>query len=150
MHSLFLLTILPFSLAHFNLVSPPARGFDEDKLSEYPCGSQNTVSDIRTPFPLTGGPIQLDMGHDRSTVQVNLALGNEATDGGAFSTNLGGLVQQEGLGDFCLGDVVIPSSLNIKEGDNATLQVITNGDPSGGLYNVCIPRPDAEMQRTRY
>lgn len=31
---------------------------------------------------------------------------------------------------------MVPSSLNIKDGTNATLQVVTNGDPSGGLYNV--------------
>ena len=31
---------------------------------------------------------------------------------------------------------VIPSNLNVKDGDNATLQVITNGESSPGLYNV--------------
>ena len=32
---------------------------------------------------------------------------------------------------------MVPSSLGIKDGDNGTIQVVTNGDPSGGLYNVC-------------
>ena len=34
---------------------------------------------------------------------------------------------------------MVPSSLNIKDGTNATLQVVTNGDPNGGLYNVRHP-----------
>ena len=32
---------------------------------------------------------------------------------------------------------MVPSSLGIKDGDNGTIQVVTNGDPNGGLYNVC-------------
>ena len=31
---------------------------------------------------------------------------------------------------------MIPSSLGVKDGQNATIQVITSGDPQGGLYNV--------------
>ena len=31
--------------------------------------------------------------------------------------------------------IEIPSSLGVTEGMNATIQVVTNGDPDGGLYN---------------
>ena len=111
MHFLALSAIISplFSLlvtAHFQLQSPPARGFDEDKLDEYPCGSQNTASSNRSMFPITGGPIQLKMGHDRAEVQVNIALGNDAVDGNAFNVSLVPIFQEEGLGEFCLGDVV--------------------------------------------
>jgi hypothetical protein len=34
--------------AHFNLNYPAARGFDEDKLTTFPCGGQDTVSTTRT------------------------------------------------------------------------------------------------------
>ncbi|KAL8839641.1 MAG: hypothetical protein Q9170_001647 [Blastenia crenularia] len=119
--------------AHFTLDSPPARGFDEDQLVNFPCGGQNTVSSNRTPFSLAGGSIQLTMEHDRSAVQVLIALGNDATD--SFNTVLVPTTQEEGFGKFCLRDVKIPESLGVKEGDNATIQVVTNGDPTGGLYN---------------
>ena len=33
----------------------------------------------------------------------------------------------------------MPADLGIKDGDNATIQVVTNGDPNGGLYNVSNP-----------
>ncbi|KAI4194523.1 MAG: hypothetical protein LQ346_003663 [Caloplaca aetnensis] len=121
------------SSAHFTLDSPPARGFDDDALGTFPCGGQNSVANKRTPFPLSGGSIQLTMGHDRSAVQVLIALGNEAT--GAFNTVLVPTTQEEGIGQFCLSDVQIPESLGVQDGDNATIQVVTNGDPTGGLYN---------------
>ncbi|KAL8716132.1 MAG: hypothetical protein Q9220_000037 [cf. Caloplaca sp. 1 TL-2023] len=119
--------------AHFTLDSPSARGFDEDQLVNFPCGGQNTVSNSRTAWPIAGGPIQLTMEHDRSAVQVLLALGNDATD--AFNTVLVPTTQEEGIGKFCLSDVKLPAGLTVQEGDNATIQVVTNGDPSGGLYN---------------
>ena len=103
LHSLLL---LPLALAHFELESPSARGFDEDQLTNYPCGGQNSVSSNRTQYPLSGGPIQLRMGHDHAELQVNLALGNEAVDGNAFNVNILPIVQQEGLGEFCIGALV--------------------------------------------
>lgn len=123
-----------FGSAHFTLDSPPARGIDEDQLGSFPCGGQSSVSSNRTPWPLAGGPIQLTMGHDHSAVQVLIALGNDATD--AFNTVLVPTIQEQGLGKFCLSDVRVPESLGAQEGDNATIQVVTNGDPTGGLYNV--------------
>lgn len=127
--------------AHFTLDSPPARGFDENQLTTFPCGGQKSIATKRTTFPLAGGPIQLTMGHDRSTVQVLIAVGNDATD--AFNTILVPTTQEEGIGKFCLSDVKIPETLGVKGGDNATIQVVTNGDPIGGLYNVRdYPAPD--------
>jgi hypothetical protein len=125
--------------AHFLLDYPAARGFDEDKLTTFPCGGQDTVSSNRTAWPLTGGSIGLTMGHDKSNVEVLIAIGNDV--GSAFNTVIVPTFLEEGLGQFCLGDVQIPDSLNITEGTNATIQVITNGDPNGGLFNVRNPPP---------
>ena len=96
--------LLPSVLGHFKLVSPPARGFDEDTLGTFPCGGQDSVAKTRTPWPLKGGPIQLDMEHDRVLAQVLLGLGNNP--GSSFNIVLQKTVQQEGIGDFCFGDVV--------------------------------------------
>lgn len=106
-----LLLPLPLSLAHFQLLFPPPRGYTEDTLSTYPCGGQNTPSPSRVPFPLHGGPIQLNMEHDRANVQVVLAPGNDAVAGDAFTITLVPLVTEEGFGKFCLGQVV--SSLTL-------------------------------------
>ncbi|KAI4244289.1 MAG: hypothetical protein L6R40_003015 [Gallowayella cf. fulva] len=119
--------------AHFTLDFPQVRGFDEDNLGTFPCGGQNSVSNTRTPWPLDGGSIQLTMEHDHAAVQVLVALGNDPSSN--FNAVLVPTTQEEGIGQFCLSGVKVPQSLGVKDGDNATIQVVTNGDPSGGLYN---------------
>ena len=98
--------ILPLTLvtAHFQLNSPPARGFDEDTLATFPCGGQDTVSNNRSLFPLAGGPVQLNMEHDHAEVQVLLGLGNDV--GENFNITLEPIFLEEGIGQFCMGDVV--------------------------------------------
>ena len=133
-----LFALLPgLTAAHFQLLSPPARGYDEDTLTQYPCGGQNSVSNNRTKFPISDAAIQLNMEHDRAAVQVVLALGETPGDGD-FNITVRPIFLEEGIGKFCMGDVsvALPSGTNVgDQGLPATLQVITNGDPSGGLYN---------------
>ncbi|KAL8938540.1 MAG: hypothetical protein Q9216_003844 [Gyalolechia sp. 2 TL-2023] len=131
--------------AHFTLDFPPGRDAEEDQQSSFPCGGQSSVSSERTPWPLAGGPVQMTMGHDHSAVQVLIALGNDVTD--AFNTVLVPTIQEQGLGKFCLSNVMIPESLGVQEGDNATIQVVTNGDPTGGLYN-CADITFSSMEST--
>ena len=128
-----LAALTSLTTAHFNLNFPAARGFDEDKLGTFPCGGQDTVSSTRTPYPLTGGQIALSMGHIDANVEVLIAIGNDP--GSAFNTILRPTFKEQGLGAFCMTGIEIPSSLNVTEGMNATIQVVTNGDPDGGLYN---------------
>ncbi|KAI4745616.1 hypothetical protein E4T50_04091 [Aureobasidium sp. EXF-12298] len=127
--------LLPLVSAHFKLVYPAARGFDEDILGTFPCGGQNTVSSNRTEFPITGAPIQLLMGHTSAKVQVLMALGNDP--GSNFNITLLPTFQEQGPQNFCIGAGALqfPAGLNITAGMNATIQVVTNGDPNGGLYN---------------
>lgn len=129
-----LLTLPALASAHFILKYPISRGFDDDKEVNFPCGGFDTVTTNRSTFPLSGGPIQLDMGHTEAKVQVLLALGN---GDGSYSIEVVPTFQETGPENFCLGSVTFPSSLNLTEGQNATLQVVTNGDPDGGLYQVC-------------
>ena len=137
MLSQFLLTsLLPLTaLAHFSLDSPPGREGDEAAMGDFPCGGGKTVSPKRTQWSLTGGPIQLDMGHDESLVQVLLAVGNDP--GTNFNITLLPTIQEQGPGDFCIGAVNIPEGV-AKDGLNATIQVVTNGEASPGLYNVSL------------
>lgn len=135
MKSVFFLLALPLTcLAHFNLVYPPARGFDENLLVNFPCGSQ-PLSTNRTVISTKSFPMQLLMGHDQAAVQVLLGLGTNP--GSNFNITLEHTFREEGLGNFCLPDVPFPSGMaGVENGMNATIQVITNGDPNGGLYNV--------------
>ncbi|CAG8961016.1 hypothetical protein HYFRA_00002556 [Hymenoscyphus fraxineus] len=128
-----LVALASAATAHFTLSYPAVRGFDEDKLDQFPCGSIDTVSATRTPWPLTGGSIALEMGHSSSTIQVTIAFGNDP--GSSFNTIIQRPISQTGLGSFCLTGITLPSGVNVTSGTNATIQVITNGDPSGGLYN---------------
>lgn len=130
--SILALALAPVALAHFNLNYPTSRGFDEDKESTYPCGGYDSVQSQRTDFPISGGPIQLKLGHQQTNIAVYLAVGDNSDSG--FSTVLYPQFQVSGFGDFCLGNVSIPSSLNVTEGTKASIQVITNAHGEGGLY----------------
>lgn len=135
---LLLASLLPLASAHFKLTYPAARGFDEDILGTFPCGGQDTVSSNRTSWPITGAPIQLYMGHTSAKVQVLLGLGNDP--GSNFNITLMPTFQEEGPDNFCINGAAIHIPADalslISEGTNATIQVVTNGDPNGGLYNV--------------
>ncbi|KAH7336142.1 expression library immunization antigen 1 [Rhexocercosporidium sp. MPI-PUGE-AT-0058] len=72
----------------------------------------------------------LTMGHIDANVAVFLAMGNEP--GSAFNTVLRPTFKEQGLGAFCMTGLEIPEGM---DGMNATIQVVTNGDPEGGLYN---------------
>ena len=99
-----LLSLLPSASAHFLLKYPEARGFDEDKLVNFPCGGQDSPNSNRTLWPLAGGPIQLYMQHDRVALQVLLGLGDDV--GVNFNITLVSTFEEEGFGDFCMGNVV--------------------------------------------
>ncbi|KAF2237913.1 hypothetical protein EV356DRAFT_363035 [Viridothelium virens] len=144
-----LLALLPLASAHFKLNYPAARGFDEDTLPTFPCGGQNNVSPNRTMWPV-GGPIQLDMGHISTNVQVLLGMGNDP--GSNFDTILVPTFHVNGLNNFCLGMVDLPSGLNMTDGMNATIQVVTNGDDGpGGLYNCAdVTLTNTPLDSTAY
>lgn len=139
-HSLAALLLPAVASAHFQLRWPPARGFNQEQAGAFPCGGFDTVSSSRTDFPITGAPIQLALEHTESRIQVLMALG----DGdGAYSIELANTFQERGPEDFCLGAgrVRIPEGVNVTNGDRATIQVVTNGDPEGGLYQVSFNPP---------
>lgn len=139
MHLTFLpLVLLPLlTSAHFSAIYPRPREADEDNQGEFPCGGANKPSPSRTQWSLTGGPIQLDLGHERSLVQVLLGLGNDV--GENFNITLLPTVQEEGPGEFCFENVAVPASLGLRQGQNGTIQVVTDAHSDGGYYNVCVP-----------
>lgn len=130
-----LITLPLLASAHFKLIYPPARGFDEEILGTGPCGGQpQSDNPNRTVVSLTSIPVALVMGHDQTVIQMLLGLGNSPDD--SFNITLDHTFAEQGEGDFCLPSVSIPAGAGITDGMNATLQVVTDGDTGGGLYNV--------------
>ena len=124
------------SLAHFTLDWPKARGASETTAENFPCGGFSDVGQ-RTDFPISGGPLQLTMGHDLTNVAVYMAVGSNP--GSSFNTVLRPQFVVTGLGDFCVGQISVPSSLNVSDGTQATIQVVSNAHGGGGLYQVRDP-----------
>lgn len=134
--ALFFLPLLAhIANAHFTIEYPGSRGFEEEKHGEWPCGSFNEPSSTRASFPLTGGPLQITSSHTRQLLQVLMAVGNNP--GENFNYVVVPTFQQTAPKEFCFGDVTIPriEGVNLTEGSNATLQVISGGG-EGGLYAV--------------
>ena len=132
-------TVLPFlTTAHFQLVFPPSRGTADEGQATYPCGGY-TQTQNRTSVPLTSIPISLELGHTKNLITVVLAIGNNV--GSNFNTIISPTVQEYGPGNLCWseGAILLPSDLNLTEGTNGTVQVITNSRDGGGLYNVSPP-----------
>lgn len=130
--TLLALSFLPATFAHFKLKYPTSRGFDDDKEGTFPCGGFDTVQSERTNFPISGGPIQINLGHPQTNVAVYMAIGDDP--GSAFSIKMQPNTMITGLGDFCFGSVSVPAGLNVTEGTKASIQVVTNNHESGGLF----------------
>lgn len=129
-----ILSALPLlTAAHFTITYPPSRGGGEEQQEVFPCGGFSEAVN-RTLVPLDAIPVSVVLGHTENLVQITLAVGNEV--GEAFNTELLPTVQEYGPGDFCLPALTVPTGLNITDGTNATIQVITNSHDGSGLYNV--------------
>jgi len=120
--------------AHFAVTYPYWRGDSYPTQWTYPCGGVNqSVSDTnRTSWPLDGGSLVFTPTHDSAQTFVNLGLGNNVT---RLNITLVPAFNQTGNGTFCFQKIPIPSGLDIKEGTNASIQVIQLSHNGGALYN---------------
>jgi hypothetical protein len=122
--------------AHFNLITPPTIGFDDDKEGTAPCGSFTpdfTNKSALFDFHVGGEPVAMKLGHP----QVNwLFRGTLDETANGNWTQLFPIVQQSGLGLFCETAVPAPEAWVGKQG---VVGVVANG-PDGILYQV---RPNA-------
>jgi hypothetical protein len=134
-----LLALLPAAVsAHFTVNYPTDRGDNDETQATSPCGGKNTPSTSRTKWPLSGGSqLSIEAGHDEANTAVYLALGNNPS-ADDFTIVVKDEFLQIGLGTFCWNDLTFPANLTVKEGDNATIQVVQQGHTGGGLYNVSV------------
>ncbi|KAH8805875.1 hypothetical protein F5884DRAFT_638860, partial [Xylogone sp. PMI_703] len=131
-------TFLPaLTLAHFEIKYPEWRGDSfQTGASQYiyPCANVNQTSlTNRTLWPLSGGSLNLDLHHPWTYVMVNLGLG---TDYPVFNISLTPQPWNEtGNGTLCLPRMQIPANAPVRDGQNASIQVVTFGQTGAALYN---------------
>ena len=135
-----LASLVPLVAAHFKLDYPTSRGENEDTMTTFPCGGLSPSSE-RTKVSLSDGslPVAVTMGHSHTAYEVLLALGSDP--GTNFNITLVPTFGAQGLGSLCLPDAAFDEDVvgvKLADGMNATLQVQSNGDPTGGLYAVCL------------
>ncbi|BCR89674.1 putative GPI anchored protein [Aspergillus chevalieri] len=131
-----LAALTPLVAAHFKLDYPTARGENEDTMTTFPCGGLARSSE-RTKVSISDGsfPVAVTMGHTQTAFEVLLSLGNDPSTN--FNVSLVPTFGARGLGSLCIPHVAFDEDIlgvNITDGMNATVQVQSNGDPTGGLY----------------
>ncbi|KAI9367051.1 hypothetical protein BJX61DRAFT_530263 [Aspergillus egyptiacus] len=122
-------------------------------MPEFPCGGLPPSND-RTQVSLSSPsfPIALEMGHDQTAVEILLGLGTNP--GTNYNVTLRKTFRIEGLGAFCVPAIHLSEEVlgtKLTDGLNFTVQVVTNGHPSGGLYacadfqltTASVPSPTA-------
>ena len=125
-----LLLLASAASAHFVLNYPGSLGFDDDNEPNAPCGGEDvTFNDNITTVPVGGFPVALLTTHPQAQFLYRGTLDKQAP----FNwTNLLPVVNEQGLGDFCLPNMQVPMNWANQSG---LLQIIMDG-PDGILYQV--------------
>ena len=131
LNSILSLTVVAqLTTAHFLLNYPPTLGFIDDNEGISPCGGFPVVfnsSDVQV--QVDGFPIALRSIHPEAQWLFRATLSQQAP----FNwTNLLPVVQETGLGDFCIPDFKAPAEF---AGQIGLLQVLQNA-VDGELYQV--------------
>ncbi|KAL2198345.1 hypothetical protein P885DRAFT_32740 [Corynascus similis CBS 632.67] len=125
----------------------------------YPCGGTPTTNN-RTYWPTTGGALAFQpgwfSGHATAFIYVNLGLGNEGPDHNPElrgPPNMShpllppfqilGPTKNPYPGTVCLPQVPMPQGIEVKPGDNATIQLIETAVHGAALYS-CVDITFAE------
>ncbi|KAI0020778.1 hypothetical protein F4780DRAFT_347472 [Xylariomycetidae sp. FL0641] len=130
-----LCVVLQLVSAHFAIEYPVWRAdtLENDSYSqwEYPCGGVPYGVGNRTDWPTSGGSVSLDLHHPWTYLYINLGLGDNVTN---FNLSLTpSLMNVTGSGNFCIPSLPLP--MEVSDGQNATIQVVTNGESGSALYN---------------
>ena len=102
-------------------------------------GINDNKTTPRTPWPLTGGSLNVTLHDAAAYIWVNLGLGVNTTN---FNyTIVQGPLNETGAGDLCFPHIPLPEGMPIEDGTPATIQFATAGTDGEGLYNVsCCSR----------
>ncbi|KAF5382979.1 hypothetical protein D9757_006315 [Collybiopsis confluens] len=121
--------------AHFQLQFPPPRGvFVEDNEPTF-CDGYPSVASNRTAFPMSQGIISFNSEHPQWTAAVFITNVSNPISFDNF-TQITSYFQESIEGSFCMPfdlSSTNDTSLNLKNGDNVTIQILFNGG-DGNLY----------------
>jgi hypothetical protein len=152
--SFLLLAAAGLAQAHFGIEYPPMRAntLGSSQNTTYsqwinPCAGVpgNLSTTPLTPWPLTGGSLKLDLHHPWTYIFVNLGLGPDVSNFNYTLTNP--FWNETGNGTLCVPRLALPADLPVREGSEASLQVVTVGEDGNALYNCAdiVFRGDAEV-----
>ncbi|KAF3196871.1 hypothetical protein TWF106_004044 [Orbilia oligospora] len=132
--------------AHYSIEYPTWRADSfEEPYNQWlrPCAGANTTRN-RTVWPLDGGSIVLGLHHSFDYIFVNLGLGTEVA---SFNISLTpNFLNNTGNGTLCLPKVPIPAEIEIRDGQDASIQVVTVGKSGNALYNCADIRFSKDAQ----
>ncbi|KAK6356355.1 hypothetical protein TWF718_000716 [Orbilia javanica] len=121
--------------AHYSIDYPTWRADSfEEPYDQWlrPCAGANTTQN-RTTWPLDGGSLVLGLHHAFDYIFVNLGLGSEVT---TFNISLTpNFLNNTGNGTLCIPKIPIPAGIEIRDGQDASIQVVTVGKSGSALYN---------------
>ncbi|KIK71268.1 hypothetical protein GYMLUDRAFT_33412 [Collybiopsis luxurians FD-317 M1] len=121
--------------AHFQLQFPPPRGAFNEPAEVNFCDGYNSVASNRTAFPMSNGLISFNSEHPQWTATVFVSNLSNPTSFDNF-TQIFPFFQESIEGSFCMPfdlSQTNDTSLNLKNGDNVTLQILFNGG-DGNLF----------------
>lgn len=129
--ALALLALLPSTFAHFVLNYPVSLGFDDDNEGTGPCGGFDVTFNATRDSNVTVGGFATTSRttHPQADWQFRVTT---STSEPYNWTNIVPVVQQYGLGDFCLQNLTLPESY---VGQRGVIQVIQSA-VDGNLYQV--------------
>jgi len=122
------LAFLQLSSAHFILQYPNSLGFDDDAEDEAPCGGLDvTFGANDSSVPVGGFTVAMLSTHPQAQWLFRATLSQQAP----FNwTNILPIVEETGLGDFCIPTLTVPQDF---AGQQGLIQVIQNA-ADGMLY----------------
>jgi hypothetical protein len=149
-----LLTATSLAQAHFGIEYPPMRAntLGSQQNTTYsqwtnPCAGVpgNLSTSPLTPWPLAGGSLKLDLHHPWTYLFVNLGLGPDVSNFNYTLTKP--FWNATGNGTLCVPRLALPAGLPVRDGAQASLQVVTVGEDGNALYNCAdiVFREDAEV-----
>lgn len=153
-----LLMLASISSAHFLVRYPAWRGNTLPTQFTFPCGGLPRSTN-RSAWPVNGGAMSiLPLQHPFAFTEVNIALGNNINETGPdkalnnpFSRVLVPMFNMTGWNEtYCIPMVPIPRDMTheVKDGVNATIQVIQLTPTGASLYNCLdITFSDTEADR---
>ncbi|EGF78480.1 hypothetical protein BATDEDRAFT_90668 [Batrachochytrium dendrobatidis JAM81] len=120
------LAITQPAMAHFQLMSPAPRIYDDLLELDAPCGGSNTTT-VRHPFPIKGGTVTIQAYHPNAAVTFGISLLKAPMTNADFSTPWQPARTIGAVGSYPFANLDMSTISGVAVGTNATLQITFNG-----------------------